>query len=1482
MANKMSATMATQIALDTVSASKSIKSLTQLVNSATSAWKSQEVMLKSTGDYLNAAKSRYEGLGTAIERQEAKIEGLKNKQSGLNVKTQDGAQQYLKFQQEIDQANTKLSSMTAQQERAKQSVELQTSGIIKLNSNIKTREALTTAMIEKQKAMGDAEGASRTKLAGLEEAQTKYGQVLEKEKDLLAKVAKESGDTSEAYLKQKTRVAELETKMASGSNEIKKLNEQLNKKPTGFLSGVSSKLTKVNEKAEKTSGLFRKVLGANLVASGITSALSSITSHFSEVTEAVKQYDDKQQTMKATWDTLTGSAKKGTAMVDVGNKLAAAYNQDINVVDELNQQFYHVFDNQPRTEKLTKSVLTLGDTLNLSAQNTERLGTNFTHMMSSGKMQLGDFNMITDQLPMYGEQLLKYEQKVQKNSKLTMSKLRDEMSAGKISAKDAETVMNSLGDKYQKASENLMKTGPGMVRAISTQTPALLEAFYKPIRNMKNPLIGQVSKWVGDNSTKKEFAGIGENITKQLSRITKAFGGAKKIDIGSMFNKGLGGLNKSITSLGDTIVHNKGHIKDLVGSFKTSAATSVKIFATTLKDLEPILKATGKLAAAHPKAFAAMAASGLVAGKAMKVMTLAMGGLKIISKATKWVKDFSGAQKILNVVMKANPYAVAIAAIVALGAAFVTLYKHNKKFRDFINGIGKAATQFFKSFKKSWDNFWNGIGSWFSKKMSAMSKTFSTFTKGFTKLWNSFSKALSKAWNAYWTNLFNFYKKIFDSIVKFFNSFGKAFMKAWSSLKSSFSKSWSSHWNAIRKFFSDTTNSMYKSFTGWTSAIGKALSNFGGSFKKAWQNISSAVKSIFSGLWKEMKKLAHDGMQAVVDVINKAIGGINGVIHLFGGKATTISPIKFATGTGAPSSSFRRAITQITPAIVNDEPGAPNPELIFRKATGSIEYSRQANAHTLLMPGDEVANATDSAKLAPLLGITHFAGGGIGSFFSGLWNGVSGFVSDVSKKLKELYTTGTKIIADPSKALSSLMTYNNGGAKGFFPTMVKGGFDKTKKQAGDWWNALWSMVSFDGGGFGGVWAKSPGKGWSVTSGFGNRGAVSGGFSQHDGVDFSGANTVHAMHGGTVWRVGGAPSGWGGDNGIGQSVVVKASDGYVIYQELNGKYNSGADILVSKGDTIKTGEAIAKLGSSGTHVHVGLSKSNPFSHSGTSTAGWYDITTMKGSSSETTSDSSGKASSALEKLAKNQVGSGFWKMISKLASLFGEDDDSSGGTSAAPSGSHKNWLKQAGIPESQYGMYTYIINHESGWDPHATNPSSGAYGIPQSLPASKMASAGSDWRSNPITQLKWMKSYVNSAYGGIKGAYDFWKGHHAYANGGLVSNHSLIEVAEHNMPEMVIPLDSMKRSRAWQLIGDVVTKFVGEDPHATQNSSQPNVKDNEELVKLNAKFDTLLTLFGQLLGLNSAQLAAIKDSSFDTQKFYKQQAADLALRSSQAL
>jgi hypothetical protein len=80
------------------------------------------------------------------------------------------------------------------------------------------------------------------------------------------------------------------------------------------------------------------------------------------------------------------------------------------------------------------------------------------------------------------------------------------------------------------------------------------------------------------------------------------------------------------------------------------------------------------------------------------------------------------------------------------------------------------------------------------------------------------------------------------------------------------------------------------------------------------------------------------------------------------------------------------------------------------------------------------------------------------------------------------------------------------------------------------------------------------------------------------------------------------------------------------------------------------------------------------------------------------------------------------------------------------------LGSYGWSSSQFSCLVSLWNVESGWNVTASNPSSGAYGIPQALPGSKMASAGADWQTNAATQIRWGLGYIKSVYGSPCGAW----------------------------------------------------------------------------------------------------------------------------------
>jgi hypothetical protein len=106
-----------------------------------------------------------------------------------------------------------------------------------------------------------------------------------------------------------------------------------------------------------------------------------------------------------------------------------------------------------------------------------------------------------------------------------------------------------------------------------------------------------------------------------------------------------------------------------------------------------------------------------------------------------------------------------------------------------------------------------------------------------------------------------------------------------------------------------------------------------------------------------------------------------------------------------------------------------------------------------------------------------------------------------------------------------------------------------------------------------------------------------------------------------------------------------------------------------------------------------------------------------------------------------------------ASSGSSTSSGSSGSSAAsvqPSGTPQqialSMLGSFGWSSGEFSCLVSLWDRESGWNTYASNPSSGAYGIPQALPGSKMASAGADWATNPATQIRWGLGYIQQVYG----------------------------------------------------------------------------------------------------------------------------------------
>jgi len=123
---------------------------------------------------------------------------------------------------------------------------------------------------------------------------------------------------------------------------------------------------------------------------------------------------------------------------------------------------------------------------------------------------------------------------------------------------------------------------------------------------------------------------------------------------------------------------------------------------------------------------------------------------------------------------------------------------------------------------------------------------------------------------------------------------------------------------------------------------------------------------------------------------------------------------------------------------------------------------------------------------------------------------------------------------------------------------------------------------------------------------------------------------------------------------------------------------------------------------------------------------------------------------------------------------------------------------------QWNSFNALEMSEAGWNVSATNPSSGAYGLPQALPASKLASAGADWRTNGDTQLNWMMDYIKGRYGSPDAAWSFHQKNNWYASGAWSIDQD--QAAQVHKGEMIIPAKQAETVR--NAIASMMTTGVG--------------------------------------------------------------------------
>ncbi|MGM9894705.1 MAG: tape measure protein [Lactobacillus amylovorus] len=397
----------------------------------------------------------------------------------------------------------------------------------------------------------------------------------------------------------------------------------------GVFSAIKSHFDKVNNQGKETHSIFKSVFSANIISNAATNAFGAVRGALGGMIGEAKQYALEQQTMNATWLTLTNSASKGKAMVSQINNMAAAAQNSTHMVDQLSQKFYAINNSAKQTGQLTKAVLTLQDAFGQSDAAVENFGTQFAQMMANGKVSAQDMMSIVNTFPKLKPMLLDYERQIHHDKNMTMSEMSDLMSHGKIKSQDMINVVLRAGKKFKNATGNFTATIPGMKRTVDAEMPRLLQAFEGPLTKMQSPIYGAVAKWVSSKKTASEFGKLGKTVSIGMNNVMKAFGGTKSVNVTKALDNAINGINKGLRGVFGWV---STHAKDLKTIASSITSIGGQIAKSVWADFASIIRTIGNM-------FGLTAKNGKSSSSAVHVIAEALTRLAQNKAAIKAISD---------------------------------------------------------------------------------------------------------------------------------------------------------------------------------------------------------------------------------------------------------------------------------------------------------------------------------------------------------------------------------------------------------------------------------------------------------------------------------------------------------------------------------------------------------------------------------------------------------------------------------------------------------------------------------------------------------------------------------------------------------------------------------------------------------------------------------------------------------------------------
>lgn len=580
---------------------KTLRQLRQAVSSTTSAWKAQEAVLKSAGKQTEAAKAKYAGLTETVKNQRKYIEALADKQRNLkkvqaeaDQTTEKGKQAYKNATEEIQKnaaqtlrATTRLESLTKQQEKAKSSLNYYKSGLAEAQKSLKQTQAVTKSYVERLKAEGKGYESAKAKLNGYKSSLENLNKQQKIQAQELARIASESGKSSDVYKRQEIRLNQTATTLAKTKSAMNELNSSMHKANPTVFDKLKTKLTGLDSQAEKTHRTFKEVFMGSALGNALSNSLSNIGSSLKNAYEegmnlnlAVAKINGRFKGMGMSTrqiqslDKQLGELKANTAMT--GDNVANLQAHMLN---------WSTIGTKGAMQ-MAKTIAGVGDTSKLTGDQIERVSASLQRVGSTGKVTYSSLSRITKAAPTFMQALAK-------GAGMSQSKMIALLKTGKVTQKQFQQWMASASKYSDDAFKGFGKTQAGALKSMQVARQKLEQQFTKPIFNAKTS---------------------GLQALKNIMTSKAVMNGAQQL--GKAISNMIGFLDK--------------HKSDLVGITKDVVSIGVAIGKDVWKYFAGIIQNIGK-------ALGIVHGNGKKSGDALHTLKLATDGLARNKTAIQWI-----------------------------------------------------------------------------------------------------------------------------------------------------------------------------------------------------------------------------------------------------------------------------------------------------------------------------------------------------------------------------------------------------------------------------------------------------------------------------------------------------------------------------------------------------------------------------------------------------------------------------------------------------------------------------------------------------------------------------------------------------------------------------------------------------------------------------------------------------------------------------